>query len=59
MKSTFLDDNRGWIKIIIFKWKNGGFTICAHFYQLRECFFKLLIDNSGDAKSLDVLIEHI
>lgn len=54
-----MDDNRGWIKFLIFKWKNGGFTICAHFCQLREYFFKLLIDNSGDTKSPDVVIEHI
>lgn len=59
MKSTFLDDNRGWIKIVIFKWKNGGFIICAHFCQLRECFFKLLIDNSCNTKAPGILIEHI
>lgn len=59
MKSGVFYDNGINYNYNILNEKNGGFTICAHFCQLRECFFKLLMDNLGDTKSPDVLIEQI
>lgn len=56
VKSGFLDDN-GMNDILNEK------MVALQYVHIsassRECFFKLLMDNSGDTKSSGVLIEHI